>query len=224
MRHEWNEMNGAPSASAVSSSTKTKFSFSRCARWKLVCCLRGAASSALWVGYGLRPSNAQPFHSNTLCFHFSLLVCFHSIAPAKTGSPTLFVLFYWRSKVKWKEVGLLLELGHSIITNNPQPIDEINGVKGQRAGRQPTHFTSPNQKFYFQFVSWNEMNGINWYYKSKVNWLKWKKNMNLWMFWWNEINSLPLPNQQKWNSFQFSSLEWADWLNFLGWRASRPRP
>ena len=52
------------------------------------------------VGYGLRPSNAQPFHSNTLCFHFSLLVCFHSIAPAKTGSPTLFVLFYWRSKVK----------------------------------------------------------------------------------------------------------------------------
>ena len=42
------------------------------------------------VGYGLRPSNAQPFHSNTLCFHFSLLVCFHSIAPAKTGSPIPF--------------------------------------------------------------------------------------------------------------------------------------
>ena len=35
---------------------------------------------------------------------------------------------------------------------------------------------------------------INWYYKSKVNWLKWKKNMNLWMFWLNEINLLPLLN------------------------------
>ena len=45
-------MNGAPSASAVSSSTKTKFSFSRCARWKLVCCWRREL-----------PNSTHPTHS-----------------------------------------------------------------------------------------------------------------------------------------------------------------
>ena len=83
--------------SAVSSSTKTKFSFSRCARWKLVCCwwrgcllLSSAPQAVMSRRLLCRRRMSSAASSTASLLSFAPLASF---APAKAGNPSISLIY-----------------------------------------------------------------------------------------------------------------------------------